>query len=52
MSKYIYFEPKTGIVYASEPRERNVYRLTNSEAVKEQLKKLQGQDLIRWLEAQ
>lgn len=49
---YIYFEPRTGIVYTSEPRARNVYKLANSQAVREQLKKLSGQELVAWLENQ
>jgi hypothetical protein len=57
MVKYIYYEPKTGVAYDHEPRERNVYRLPNSKYVRSTLRGSRSRpnttaEFIEWLELQ
>lgn len=60
MSKFIYYEPRTGTIFADQPPRRNVYKLLNTKA---NWRTLQGavptacrgsapSDLIGWLEKQ
>jgi hypothetical protein len=48
--KLFYYEAKTGLIFDTPPRERNVYYITDTPDNREKVRTLEGKEKIEWLE--